>query len=65
MALGLGLHILMEVFSVFLLTSIIIQTILRIYSVARSGLSAMKMETNLSQRACYLGRETQLEIMGD
>lgn len=23
------------------------------------------METNLSQRACYLGRETQLEIMGD
>lgn len=25
----------------------------------------MKMETNLSQRACYLGRETQLAIMDD
>lgn len=25
----------------------------------------MKVETNLRPRACYLGRETQLAVMGD
>lgn len=50
-------------FAVYFYSSII-QEVLSIYCVASSGLSAMKLETILSQRACYLGRETQWAVMG-